>query len=72
MQVARDQFDVKRQFLANWSFAYLAIGLGVLKIVTRLAWEHTPNAIICVGAPTPTPSFPNSLYTPASVKVGME
>ena len=27
-----------------------AIDPGVLKIVTRLAWENVPNAIICVGA----------------------
>ena len=35
----------------------LAIESGVLKIVTRLAWENILNPIICVGASRSYPFF---------------
>ena len=30
--------------------SYTSLDSGVLKIVTRLAWENIPNPIICMGA----------------------
>ena len=36
----------------------LAVDSGVLKIVTRLAWENIPNPTICVGASRSYP-FPS-------------
>ena len=58
-----NQFNGQRRFLPQ-----LAIGMVVLKIVTRLVWEHIPNAIICMGA---SHSYPLHLFYSLSALVCM-